>query len=290
MKTLIVNADDFGLTPGVNAGILRAFRDGILTSTSIMANGPAFEDAVELTQKSPEIDVGCHLVLVGGKSVAPPAEIPSLVKRDGELPATLFELVCRLWGGIVEEADIEREFRAQLERCIAAGVTPTHLDTHKHTHAHPAVMNALFHVAKEFNIVRVRMPFEHASRREPVPRASGTGSGSITQRILASAVGMAAPAFRRGLRDYNLRSPQYFFGAALTGHMGTAALKHLIETLPEGTSEIMCHPGVCDAELEQSDTRLKKQREVELDALTDPAILQTIADKNVRLVPYRELN
>src|ERR1700758_3365463 len=273
MKTLIVNADDFGLTPGVNAGIVRAFRDGILTSTTVMANGAAFEDAVARTRENPDLDVGCHLVLVGGKSIAPPKEIPSLAKRDGELPATLFELVCRLWGGIVEPGDIEREFRAQVDRVISAGITPSHLDTHKHTHAHPAVMNALFKVASEYKILRVRMPFEHASLRDTPSHPSG--SGTITQRLLASAVGMSAPAFRRGLKDYNLRSPQYFFGAALTGHLGSAALKHLIEKLPDGTSEIMCHPGLCDAELEQSSTRLKKQREVELDALTDPAILRS---------------
>jgi chitin disaccharide deacetylase len=288
MKTLIVNADDFGYTPGVNAGIIRAFREGILTSTTIMANGPAFDDAVARTRQCPEIDVGCHLVLVGGKSVAPPEEIPSLAKRNGDLPATLFELVCRLWSGLVQEAEIEHEFRAQIERVIAAGITPSHLDTHKHTHAHPSVMNALFRVASDFKILRVRMPFENASARSaPAP---SSGNSSITQRILASAVGMSAPAFRRGLKEYNLRAPQHFFGAVLTGHLKSAALKHLIETLPEGTSEIMCHPGVCDAELEQSSTRLKKQREVELDALTDPAILQVIEEQKVNLVPYRELN
>jgi chitin disaccharide deacetylase len=288
MKTLIVNADDFGLTPGVNEGILRAFREGILTSTTIMANAPAFEDAVARTLERPDIDVGCHLVLVGGKSVAPPDEIPSLAKRNGDLPNTLFELVCRLWGGLVQEADIEREFRAQIERVIAAGITPSHLDTHKHTHANPAVMNALFRVAAEYKILRVRMPFENASMRDKA--SPPTGSGTITQRILASAVGMTAPAFRRGLKEYNLRAPQHFFGVVLTGHMESAALKRLIETLPEGTSEIMCHPGMCDAELEQSSTRLKKQREVELDALTDPEILQAIEEQKVQLVPYRELN
>ncbi|HUJ82712.1 MAG TPA: ChbG/HpnK family deacetylase [Candidatus Acidoferrales bacterium] len=288
MKTLIVNADDFGFTPGVNEGILRAFREGILTSTTIMANGPAFDDAVSHTRDCPEIDVGCHLVLVGGKSVAPPGEIPSLAKRDGDLPKSLFELTCRLWSGMVQEADIEREFHAQVERVIAAGITPSHLDTHKHTHAHPAVMNALFRIAKEFKILRVRMPFERGAMRGTP--SSPSGGGSITQRMLASAAGMAAPAFRRGLREYNLRSPQHFFGVALTGHLKSPALKHLIETLPEGTSEIVCHPGVCDAELEQSDTRLKKQREVELEALTDPAILGAVREQQVHLAPYRELN
>ena len=116
MKTLIVNADDFGLTPGVNEGILRAFREGILTSTTLMANAPAFDDAVARTREHPDIDVGCHLVLVGGKSVAPPEEIPSLAKRNGDLPNTLFELVCRLWGGLVVEAEDDRKARLEGRR------------------------------------------------------------------------------------------------------------------------------------------------------------------------------
>ena len=106
MKSLIVNADDFGLTAGVNAGIVQAFRDGILTSTTLMATADAFDDAVARVRENPEMDVGCHLVLVGGDCVAPADEIPSLAKKNGELPRTLLELVGRLTSGLIVSEDI----------------------------------------------------------------------------------------------------------------------------------------------------------------------------------------
>jgi hopanoid biosynthesis associated protein HpnK len=286
MKSLIVNADDFGLTVGVNAGILRGFQDGILTSTTLMACGPAFEDAAARAREKPDLDVGVHLVLVGGQCVAPVGEIPSLVKSNGELPGTLPELVLRLSGGLIRIEDIEREFRAQIAKVIAAGITPSHLDTHKHTHAHPIVMEAMFRVARDFGILRVRKPFEDTQIASKVPESSG----GLTQRFLISVAGIAAPAFRRGLKTYNLRAPDHFFGVMLTGSLSSAALQGLIEHLPEGTSEIMCHPGVYDADLEKSPTRLKQQRQLELDALLDAGVGRAIRESGVRLMPYRDLN
>jgi hopanoid biosynthesis associated protein HpnK len=286
MKSLIVNADDFGLTPGVNEGILRAFREGILTSATLMANADAFENATELARRSPEFDIGVHLVLIGGQSIAPPAEIPTLVNRAGELPASLFDLVARVSTHLIRTDDIAREFHAQIDKVIAAGITPSHLDTHKHTHAHPAVMDALFRVASERKIPRVRRPFEEMALSAQVPETAR----AYTQRFLASVAGMTASTFRRGLRAYNLLAPDYFFGVTLTGNLGTNALKNLIARLPEGTSEIMTHPGICDAALEQNPTRLKQQRQLELEALLAPEVLQAIRDHGIRLIPYRDLN
>ncbi|MFZ0636123.1 MAG: ChbG/HpnK family deacetylase [Candidatus Acidiferrales bacterium] len=286
MKSLIVNADDFGLTPGVNAGIVRACREGILTSTTLMANAPAFDDAVALAKANPGIDIGVHLVLIGGRSVAPPEEIPSLSKKNGDLPGSLFELVGRLSGGLIQSQDIEREFRAQIERIIAAGIQPSHLDTHKHTHAHPIVMEELFRVAREFGILRVRKPFEETRVAAKVPKPET----HLTQRFLISVAGMAAPAFRRGLKAYSLRAPDYFFGVTLTGYLCSNALRHLISQMPEGVSEIMCHPGVYDADLQQTSTRLKEHRQVELDALLDSEVGKAVRDTGVHLMPYRDLN
>jgi chitin disaccharide deacetylase len=286
MKSLIVNADDFGLTAGVNAGIVRGFRDGILTSTTLMATAAAFDDAVARVRENPGMDVGCHLVLVGGNCVAPADEIPSLAKKNGELPHTLFELVGRLSSGLIQSEDIEREFRAQIERVISVGITPSHLDSHKHTHAHPIVMEAMFRVAREFGITRVRKPFEET----PITSKLSEANGALTQRFLISVASISAPAFRRGLKSYDLRAPDHFFGVMLTGTLCSSALRRLIEQLPEGTSEIMCHPGICDAELEKSTTRLKQQRQVELNALLDAEVERAVRDSGVRLMPYRELN
>jgi chitin disaccharide deacetylase len=286
MKSLIVNADDFGYTAGINAGILRAFQDGILTSTTIMASGPAFEDAVALVRANPSMDVGVHLVLVGGKAVAPAAEIPSLAKANGDLPDSLLELVGKLSSGLIQTEDIEREFRAQIERVMAAGISPSHLDTHKHTHVHPIVMEELFRVAREFGILRVRRPFEES---QTASKFSGP-NGGLTQRFLVAAASIAAPAFRRGLKSYNLLAPDHFFGTRMTGSMSSAALRHVIENLPDGTSEIMCHPGVCDAELERSSTRLKQERQLELDALLDADVVRAVRESGAQLMPYKALN
>jgi predicted glycoside hydrolase/deacetylase ChbG (UPF0249 family) len=147
MRRLIVNGDDFGYTLGVNAGIFRAYCDGILTSTTLMANGDAFDDAVRIARQNPRLGVGCHLVLVGENPVAAAAKIPTLADRDGRLPASLGELVKDLSLGRVRQEDLETELRAQVQKIREAGIQPTHVDTHKHTHLHPRVMRAVVKIA-----------------------------------------------------------------------------------------------------------------------------------------------
>src|SRR5262249_13157892 len=156
----IVNADDFGFTRGVNEGILRGYRTGIVTSTTIMANGDAFDEAVEAARANPGLGVGCHLSAVGGRPVSKPSEIPTLVDRDGMLPPTFGQLLIKFARRSVSINEIASEFRSQLARITSAGITPTHLDTHKHSHTHPQVMRALAQVAAEFGVVCVRNPFE----------------------------------------------------------------------------------------------------------------------------------
>jgi len=290
MKRLIVNADDFGLTRGVNEGIARAFREGILTSTTLMANGPAFADAVEQARANPGLGVGCHLVLVGGRSVAAPKQAGSLADRNGMLPRSLLALVTQLTCGRVQPKDIESEFRAQIERVRSAGIKPTHLDTHKHTHSHPKVMEALARVAKEFGITRVRKPFESLRNVLGLPRSGGNGRGSAKQRATEAVARTGAPRFRRIIARYGLRTPDYFFGLGLTGRLAGSAVLRVLNALPEGTSELMCHPGLCDDELEHTETRLKHQREIELAGLLDPAVCNAARGQGIELVSYNALN
>ncbi len=145
MKRLIVNADDFGFTRDVNQGIVQAHREGILTATTLMATGAAFEDAVRLAKETPTLDVGCHLVLVGEPPF--PMSIPELV------PAVMLGRIA-----------IYDAFAAQVRRIQAAGITPTHLDTHKHTHLLPQVLEAVARVSEEFRIPWVRRPFDFRSQ------------------------------------------------------------------------------------------------------------------------------
>lgn len=288
MIELILNADDFGLTRGVNEGIIRAHRDGILTSATLMANGLAFEDAVERARAVPSLGVGCHLVLVGGRAVSAPGDIPSLVDREGKLPRSLGSLVTRLSAGFIREKHIEREFHAQIEKIRRAGIEPTHLDTHKHTHAHPRVMETLGRVARELGIARVRKPIENLRDSWKATRQRGTSSSA--QIFAAAAVRAVAPCFRSVLRRYGLRSPDHFLGLVMTGRLDRAALRCMIDTLPAGRTEIMLHPGVADAGLAQTGSRLQEQRQAELEALIDPEIKSILAEQRVRLISFRELN
>src|SRR5580704_17015807 len=225
MKQLILNADDFGLTRGVNEGIIQSHRNGILTSATLMACGPAFDHAVELAKLNPRLGVGCHLVLVGGRAIAPLEEIPSLVSKDANLHDSLGSFVTRLSTGMIRPKEIQRELRAQILKIRAAGIEPTHLDTHKHTHAHPAVMEAIGRVATEFGITRVRKPMEDLQDSW----SSTRGESGISIELMAAAAARAAtPLFHSVARRYGLLSPDHFLGLAMTGHLGPEALGRLI--------------------------------------------------------------
>jgi len=290
MKRLIVNGDDFGLTHGVNTGIVRAYKEGILTSATLMANGDAFEGAVELACANPGLGVGCHLVAVGGRPVASATQIPSLVNNDGMLPATFFQLLVKLSYGAVPDKDIECEFRAQIDRIIASGITPTHLDSHKHSHTHPRVMRALARVAREFAITCIRNPFEGLLTRTTIgPAARARCRVYLKQYAMSTAVAPYARRFKRIAAEYELRVPENFRGARLTGLLDCHAICGLIETLTEGTTELMCHPGVYDEELERVATRLKRERQREVDALTELAVRRSIDECGVKLISYAEL-
>lgn len=288
MKELILNADDFGLTRGVNEGIIHGHREGILTSTTLMATGPAFEDAVARALANPTLGVGCHLVLVGGKAVSPPADIPSLADARGQMPKSLAAFVAKISTGKINPAEIERELRAQIEKTRHAGIEPTHVDTHKHTHAHPIVMEALGRVAKALGIKKVRKPMEKL--RDSWDSSRGENGRMSAQLLASAAVRAITPQFDSIARRYQLRSPDHFLGLAMTGKLGPTALRHLIKTVPDGSSEIMLHPGICDEELRYSGSRLQEQRQFELEGLLDNSVRTVVSEQNIRLISYRELN
>ena len=288
MKQLILNADDFGMTRGVNEGIIRAHRDGVLTSATLMANGAEFDDAVSRAKSNPKLGVGCHLVLVGGPAIAPREKISSLADANGNLPESLAGLVARLSSGFIRMKAIERELRAQIEKIRSAGIEPTHLDTHKHTHAHPKVMEAVGRVAKELGITRIRKPMENL--RDSWETTRHETSGRTMELIAAAAARAVTPWFQTIARKYGLRSPDHFLGLAMTGGLGPAALRRMIDTLSDGSTEIMLHPGICDTDLANSGSRLQDQRETELQALLDPGVRSALTERDIRLISYRELH
>lgn len=288
MRDLILNADDFGLTLGVNEGIIRAHRDGILTSTTLMANAPAFDDAVRRARENAGLGVGVHLVLVGGPPIAPQQAIESLIDERGQLPQSLPNFVARVTSGRIRREHIERELRAQIDKIRAAGIEPTHLDSHKHTHAHPRVMDCVAQVAQSCGIGRIRKPFEHL--RDSWNSTRDARTTAVPQLAAAAAAKISSRSFEEICRRYGLRSPDRFLGLARTGSIGPAALRGLIDTVGDGKTEIMLHPGICDPDLEQTGSRLLMQRQAELEALLVPELKTLLIARGIRLITYREVN
>ncbi len=263
MKRLIVNADDFGFTTDVNRGIVDAHTRGILTATTLMANGPAFDDAVRLARAVPSLDIGCHLVLVGGPGL--PRTIPRLLSALALRRIRPYE-----------------EFAAQIRRILDAGIAPSHLDTHKHTHLAPAVLDAIARAAEDFRIPWVRRPFDFplTGLRGGVPRL---------KRLTSDSLQLLRRRFHRVLARHHCRTTDHFAGFQITGRFRVAELGELIRALPGGLTEFMCHPGYCTAELRAAPTRLKESREQELEALTAPETKTALSEAGVELTNYRNL-
>ena len=272
-KQLVVNADDFGFTPDVNEGIVEAHRKGILTATTLMANGEAFEHAVGLARHIPSLDVGCHMVLVGGRSLLSGKLLPPAVS------SLLAALVRR-------QIDVYAEMRAQLEQILEAGIRPTHLDTHKHTHLAPPVLEALARLGEEFGIRWVRRPFDLPLQ----PRSHPLSGPPRLKRFTSRAIGLLGPRFHNAIERHNCRTTDYFAGFLVTGRLETRQLVDLLEALPEGSTELMCHPGRCELALRSARTRLKESREAELRALTAPQVREAVARAEIELVNYRQLS
>ncbi|HEY6331687.1 MAG TPA: ChbG/HpnK family deacetylase [Blastocatellia bacterium] len=288
MKRLIVNADDFGFTRGVNAGILRAFREGILTSATMMANGDAFDDAVAVARANPDLAIGCHLAIVGGKSVARAQELNGLVDGMGHLPKTLSQLAVKLATGAARPKAIEREFAAQVEKIVAAGIKPTHFDAHKHAQLHPQVLKAMVRVAGDFGIKRIRNPFSRQDGHwRSIPRAERRAY--LKQYSRSIAVMPARVFFKRTIVAHGIKTPDLFCGVAVTGLLNREALMKLLRAVPTGTTELMCHPGVYDQDLEAAHTRLKRSRQQELEALTDERVKRLANEIGIRFINFREM-
>ena len=268
-KQLVVNADDFGFTPDVNLGIVEAHQCGILTATTLMANGAAFEDAVGLARATPTLDIGCHLVLVGGRSLITGKPYPLSV---GQLLAALARREIRPY----------EELAAQVRRTVDAGLRPTHLDTHKHTHLAPPVLDAVARLGQEFGIPWVRRPFDF-------PLHGLNGSVPRLKRMASSALGLLRRRFHRVLEKRGCRTTDHFAGFQITGRFRTAELVELLAAIPEGSTELMCHPGHCGEALRAAPTRLKESREHELAALLAPETRAALERNGIELVNYRGL-
>ena len=283
---LIVNADDFGLTRGINRAIGELHQAGAITSATLMANGPAFDDAVEIARAHPTLGVGCHIVLTDGKPISPPETVQGLLAKHGtdlrSSPAELFRAVLL---GQATEAEIEREAIAQIQKLQSTGLHVTHIDTHKHTHILPGVARPLLRAAERCGVRAIRNPFEAAWS---VARSGGpwqlrlqVGLTRIVQPHF-----LAMPQIQQGI----LRTSDSTLGIATTGTLNACALQDILTALPvHGTFELLCHPGYNDADLDAVPTRLRAQRETEYQALLQH-IPQLRAQPNApQLIHYTDI-
>lgn len=274
MRRLIVNADDFGLTDGINRAVIHLHQLGALHSTTLMAAAPRFPEAVELSTQHRSLGVGCHIVLVDGSPVANPAVIPTLLdstaNRTGEprFRSTLGAFVRDLTLGRIHRTHIEQEAIAQILRVQQAGISVTHVDTHKHTHMFPPVLDAVMRAAKACDVHAIRNPFEPSWSLSATSRA---GPVRVLQvRLLRS----FRHNFWKHVHEREFVTTDGCLGVAATGILEETTLCAMLNRMPEGTWELVCHPAYMDAELSATRTRLQQSRQVELDALqTLPAML-----------------
>lgn len=266
MKSLIVNADDFGLTAGVNRAIVDLNKRNVLTSATLMAEAGATDAAVSLALNSPRLGVGCHVVLVDGQPVLPVTEIPTLVDRHtGRFRPTLGRFVRDLFLGRIRASEIEAEAGAQMKRLKALGIELTHIDTHKHTHIFPRVLAPLLRAAKHHQIHAIRNPFE------PAWSLSATPAAPIMRRTQVQILSRYQAIFRTLVANSALLTTDGAIGVLATGTLDPATLTSLLRAMPHGAWELVTHPGYNDAELAHAGTRLLASREIEHTALSSAA-------------------
>ena len=273
MGRLILNADDFGLTAGVNRAIIELHQAGFLTSATLMAKATATEEAIEIARSTPTLAVGCHIVLVDGEPVLSPREdVPCLADPiDGRFRPSLLRFVNVLYGHLDRRwlsggrvfREIESEAAAQIALLQSHGLHLTHIDTHKHTHMFPAVLRPVLCAAKAAGILAIRNPFEPAWSLGATPRAA------LVRRTEVRLLRLLEPAFRRIVAEEGFTTTDGAIGVLATGTLDAATVNSLLRNMPPGTWELVSHPGYNDADLARAHTRLLASRETEREALRE---------------------
>ncbi len=317
---LIVNADDFGISEGVNRGIVEAHLNGILTSTTVMANMPAFEQAAQLRRDHPTLATGVHLNLTAGRPILPPHQLQSLVDREGRFLGGS-RLLLGLTVGRIDLRHAEAELSAQLERAIWAGFSPDHLDSHHHLHCHPMLQPIVVRLAQRYGIRAIRCPVELGVIRNgphPDPLPGGEGNAEHPLPLGEAWTGQRAGPRGEGPRSPRRESPQkaclkavvltslgrllrlrarraglvttdHFRGLAIGLAFSSEELAETIRRLPAGSTEMMCHPGYPDPGLE-AETSYAAGRDRELAALLDPNHRRHLQMGGVTLGNYSDLS
>lgn len=286
VRRLIINADDFGLTAGVNRAIVEAHERGVLTSTTLMANSLAFDDAVQLAKGRSSLSTGCHVVLVDGKPLIDPGRLPDLV--DGKDQNSFREgitgfAICALLGRI-DPDQVEAETTAQIRKLQAHGVLVSHVDSHKHTHMFPAALQGILRASRTCGVTAIRNPFEVVAAN-----FARLQRGLWKRYAQVKTLHGLAGYFRKAVAKAGLRTPDGTLGIVATGHLNPDLFRDIAEHMPEGTWEFVCHPGYLDADLRSITTRLRESRVEELAVLTSADTRTALERRGVQLISYHDL-
>lgn len=276
---LIVHADDFGISEHVNDGICLAHQEGILTSTSIMASGKAFEHGVDLLKNNPSLDVGIHLTLIEEQPLLPKDKITSLVGEDGLFFDHAKTFIKKYLTGGILLSQVRIELEQQIRKVLNAGIAVSHLDSHQHIHALPGVRSTVIELAKEFGIPSVRLPSE---RFQPYMFQDISEISRLGQLLILKTF--------CSIGHWNwIKSPDYFVGFYFGGNVTYKNLKTIVGSLPaDGTCELMCHPGQFEEESRYSHWRYSQSEELE--ALLKPEVALLLKENGVTLISYKELS
>lgn len=288
VRNLIVNADDLGWTEGVNRGIAEAHRKGLVTSTSLLANGRAFASALQVVAANPALGVGVHLNLSDGPPSASPSEVGGLLNEAGCFEDGPESLLLRIASRSLPLDEVEHEWDAQIEKIRDAGIQPTHVDGHKHVQMLPGLFDIALRLAKKHGIRAIRVSHEESKLRTVLASgAERSTSVLLKQGVQARGLKLLARDARETADRAGLATTDYFCGIAQTGVLTHEGVAGLLKALPEGTTELMCHPGYADDELRATSTRLQQSRQVELEILTDASIRKLVASQGIRLISYK---
>jgi chitin disaccharide deacetylase len=281
VRRLIINADDFGLTSGVNRGILEAHRSGIVTSATLMARGAQFAEAVALAARAPHLSVGCHVVLVDGSPMLEARRVASLTPNsEPRFRESIITFGVMVTAGRLDQDEIEAEVTAQIRKLQASGIRVSHLDSHKHTHMFPVALKGILRAARACGVRAIRNPFE--------PMVFAT-AGAWKRRFQLGILKRYRSTFRNELATAGMVTPNGCIGIVATGGLDLATFHDLIRNLPEGTWEFVSHPGYNDGDLQKVKTRLRDSRETELAILTSDAVKIVLREEGVELISYRDL-
>ena len=277
MSYLIINADDFGFSQGVNAAIIQAHEEGILTSTSLMVSGDAAQEAIALAKDHPQLAVGLHLVLVCGKSVLPPSQIPHLVDSQGNFSSNPTQAGLSYQFNQATRAELRLEISAQLAKFRDSGLNLAHVDGHLHLHVHPVILNILTEFAAEFQIKFIRLPSEELSKNLKIDNRN------LLTKIVWSIVFGQLRRYGEGLlKANNIKFADRVYGLLQTGDMSEKYLLGLIPQIESELVEIYSHPALVNTETNNGG-------EVELAALLSQEVRQLLTVKDFKLSNYNQL-